>query len=576
MNTIKKINHILSASQKKKFFILLFITSIVSFLDLVGIGAILPVLIVLADPSFVESKYIIMLLKNFSFLNEENFILYSITFLFLVFFIKTTVSIVLNFIRYKVLFGFYTKISNRLMGNYLNLPYSKFIQLKVYEKSNVIKTEVEYFVMGVLDPFLLIILETFTILLIFGFLLYYDAESAIKVTISISTVMFVLLYFFGKKLKKLGVNRLRLNNNLQQQIYQGLQGIKDIKLASKENNFMEKFSGITSLWSQVMGSINSWQNITRHILELITISTFVFLSLIGIYNEQEFSDLIILLGIFAAAAFRIMPSLNRIITSYNSIKAVRPVIDSIYKDINLDELVSIKKNKIYDISQNIQSIEINNLNFKFPTSKNPIIKDLNLKIKKGEYIGIFGKSGTGKTTFVDLFSGLLTLDSGSIKFDDKDISIHKDLWRKNISYVPQSIYLNDESIKQNIAFGKKLEEIDSAKIIQSLEDARLLEFVNSLDRGVDTLVGENGINLSGGQIQRLGIARALYRNAQVLIFDESTNSLDLQTENEFMDTVNKIKGDRTILFISHKISILQKCDKVYELYDKKLIQRNIK
>ena len=576
MNTIKKINHILSASQKKKFFILLFITSIVSFLDLVGIGAILPVLIVLADPSFVESKYIIMLLKNFSFLNEENFILYSITFLFLVFFIKTTVSIVLNFIRYKVLFGFYTKISNRLMGNYLNLPYSKFIQLKVYEKSNVIKTEVEYFVMGVLDPFLLIILETFTILLIFGFLLYYDAESAIKVTISISTVMFVLLYFFGKKLKKLGVNRLRLNNNLQQQIYQGLQGIKDIKLASKENNFMEKFSGITSLWSQVMGSINSWQNITRHILELITISTFVFLSLIGIYNEQEFSDLIILLGIFAAAAFRIMPSLNRIITSYNSIKAVRPVIDSIYKDINLDELVSIKKNKIYDISQNIQSIEINNLNFKFPTSKNPIIKDLNLKIKKGEYIGIFGKSGTGKTTFVDLFSGLLTLDSGSIKFDDKDISIHKDLWRKNISYVPQSIYLNDESIKENIAFGKKLEEIDSAKIIQSLEDARLLEFVNSLDRGVDTLVGENGINLSGGQIQRLGIARALYRNAQVLIFDESTNSLDLQTENEFMDTVNKIKGDRTILFISHKISILQKCDKVYELYDKKLIQRNIK
>ena len=576
MNTIKKINHILSASQKKKFFILLFITSIVSFLDLVGIGAILPVLIVLADPSFVESKYIIMLLKNFSFLNEENFILYSITFLFLIFFIKTTVSIVLNFIRYKVLFGFYTKISNRLMGNYLNLPYSKFIQLKVYEKSNVIKTEVEYFVMGVLDPFLLIILETFTILLIFGFLLYYDAESAIKVTISISTVMFVLLYFFGKKLKKLGVNRLRLNNNLQQQIYQGLQGIKDIKLASKENNFMEKFSGITSLWSQVMGSINSWQNVTRHILELITISTFVFLSLIGIYNEQEFSDLIILLGIFAAAAFRIMPSLNRIITSYNSIKAVRPVIDSIYKDINLDELVSIKKNKIYDISQNIQSIEINNLNFKFPTSKNPIIKDLNLKIKKGEYIGIFGKSGTGKTTFVDLFSGLLTLDSGSIKFDDKDISIHKALWRKNISYVPQSIYLNDESIKENIAFGKKLEEIDSAKIIQSLEDARLLEFVNSLDRGVDTLVGENGINLSGGQIQRLGIARALYRNAQVLIFDESTNSLDLQTENEFMDTVNKIKGDRTILFISHKISILQKCDKVYELYDKKLIQRNIK
>ncbi len=576
MNTIKKISHILSSRQKKKFFILLFVTSIVSFLDLVGIGAILPVLIVLADPAFLESEYIIILLKNFSFLNEENFILYSVVFLFLTFFIKTIVSILLNFIRYRVLFGFYSKISNRLMGNYLNLSYSKFIQLKVYEKSNVIKTEVEYFVMGVLDPFLLIVLESLTIFLIFSFLLYYDTETAIKVTISISVIMFMLLYFFGKKLKKLGIKRLNLNNNLQKQIIQGLQGIKDIKLASKENGFMEKFSDLTNSWSHVMGSINSWQNVTRHILELITISTFVLLSLIGIHNGREFSDLVVLLGIFAAAAFRIMPSLNRIITSFNSIKQVKPVIDSIYEDISLDEIVSIEKKETNSDLQNIKSIEIKDLSFGYPKSKSQIIKNLNLKIEKGQYLGIYGKSGMGKTTFVDLFSGLLTVDSGSIKFDGKDILIHRDLWRKNISYVPQSIYLNDESIRENIAFGKKLEEIDDNKITQSLEDARLLDFVDSLDRGADTLVGENGINLSGGQIQRLGIARALYRDSQVLIFDESTNSLDLETENEFMDTVNKIKRDRTILFISHKISILEKCDKVYELYDKKLIERNIK
>ncbi len=575
MNTIKKISYILNASQKRQFFILLFVTSIVSFLDLVGIGAILPVLIVLADPAFLESKYIVALLKNFNFLNKENFILYAIGFMFFIFLSKAVISILLNFIRYKVLYTFYTTISNRLMGNYLNLPYSKFIQLKVYEKSNVIKTEVEYFIMGVLDPFLLIVLEAFTIILIFGFLLYYDAETAIIVTVFISVIMLGLLYFFGERLKKLGIKRLKYNNNLQQQIIQGLQGIKDIKLASKENNFMEKFSDLTGKWSKVMGSINSWQNVTRHVLELITISTFVFISLVGIYNGQEFSDLIILLGIFAAAAFRIMPSLNRIITSYNSIKQVKPVIDSIYEDISLDELVSIKKKETNINSQNIQLIEINNLNFSYPKNKNPIIENLNLKIKKGQYIGIFGKSGMGKTTFVDLFSGLLTVDSGSIKFDHKDISTHKKLWRKNISYVPQSIYLNDESIKENIAFGKKFEEIDNVKIMQSLEDARLLEFVSSLDKGVDTIVGENGINLSGGQIQRLGIARALYRDAQVLIFDESTNSLDLQTENEFMDTVNKIKGDRTILFISHKISILEKCDKVYELYDKKLVERKI-
>jgi len=578
MSTVKKINYILSPEQKKNFYILLLVSSVVSFLEIVGISAILPVLIIFSDSSFIENKYIAFILDSFEFINKDNILSSAIFFLFFIYVFKTLAAVVLNVIKYRILFGYYEKISRRLMKNYLNLTYSDFIKLKVFEKTNIIKTEVEYLVMGVIEPFLIIFFEGLAILFIATFLLFYNPELTIKIILILIPIVTFLLHYFGKKLKLRGHERHILNNELQKQINQGLHGIKDIKLSQKEDIYLNKFSGITSSMSSVMASIYSWQMIPRHLLELLTIITFIAICLVGMQSEIVFSELVVTLGLFAAAAFRVMPSLNRIMVSYNSIRQIKKVADVIYDDLKLEKKDgSLYQEKINNskVVDKIEEIEIENLSFKFPENKNLIIENLNLKISRGSYIGIFGKSGTGKTTFVDLFSGLLTPTNGIIKFNKKDILKNKNLWRKHISYVPQSIYLNNESIRENIAFGQEQDDIKNKKVIESLKSAQLLDFVNSLPDGIDTIVGENGKNLSGGQIQRLGIARALYRDSTILIFDESTNSLDDETEKEFMDIVSKLKEDRIILFISHKISILRKCDIVYELNNKLLKKQNI-
>ena len=577
MQTVKKINKILNSNQKRNFYILLIVTAFVSFLDLIGIGAILPVLIVLSDTQFIKNEYIIYILENFNFLNEGNFLFFTIYFLLFIFLFKIGLSLIFNLIKYKILFGFYQKITTRLMKTYLNLTYSEFIKLKVFEKTNIIKTEVEYFVLGVIDPFLVLFLELLTVIFIFVFLIYYDTQLSVKLIFIIVLPVICMVYFFGKKMKKLGAQRHDLNNQLQLQTTQGLYGIKDIKLSSKENVLIEKFDKLMLNMSKTTSAIYYWQALPRHILEMITILAFIIIAFIGLNNEKEFSELLVTLGIFAAAAFRIMPSLNRVVVSFNSIKQTMKVINVIYEDLKLDKKINQNNLDLNEseahLLRDIDLIEIKNLNFKFENTSNFLIKDLNLKINKGSYVGIYGKSGSGKTTFVDLFSGLLIPDSGIIKFDNQDITEHSKLWKRSISYVPQFIYVNNASIRENIAFGNA---IDDKKVIESLKYSQLLEDVNALPNGIATIIGENGKNLSGGQIQRMGIARALYRDSKILIFDESTNSLDLDTENQFMEIIKNIKGGKIILLISHKMSILKNCDIVYELTGKNLIKKNIK
>ena len=574
METIKKINKILNINQKRNFYLLMLVTAFVSFLDLIGIGALVPVLIIFAEENIASNKYMETILEKFPFLTEDNILFFSLFFLLFIFLFKIISSLILNVIKYKILFSFYRRISTRLMSTYLNLSYSEFINLKIFEKTNIVKTEVEYFILGVIDPFLVIFLEGLTIIFIFIFLIYYDPSISIKIIFVISLPLLLMMYFFGKKMKKLGAKRHELNNQLQLQITQGLHGIKDIKLSSKEKNLLKKFDASTFNLSKTQSIIFAWQSIPRHILEIITIIAFIFIVLIGINNDQQFSELVVILGLFAAATFRIMPSLNRIVVSFNSIRQSKKVIDVIYQDANRlkisnDNNYINSENKNYPL-KDINKIQIENLYFKYENSDNFVIEDLNLSINKGDYIGIFGKSGSGKTTFVDLFSGLLKANSGTIKFDDKNVDANEENWKRSISYVPQFTFLNNESIRENVAFGESSEKIDDKKVIKSLEHSQLLEFVNSLPDGISTTIGENGKNLSGGQIQRLGIARALYKDCKILIFDESTNSLDNETEKLFMETVNQIKKDRIVFFITHKVSILDNCDFVYKLENSKL------
>ena len=568
---MKKINFLFSFYQKKKLYGLLLIIFCVSTMDLLGIGAILPILIIFSDPVFIENEYISFVIKNFDFLNENNFLNYSIIFLLFIFISKTVLSLVLNFIKYRILHSFYAQISNKLMNIYLKLPYSKFIKLKIFEKSNTIKTEIEIFIIGVIDSILIISLEILTIVLISAFLVFYDSNLLLKIFLFGLIITTTLTFFFGRKLKQLGGQKFILNNLLQQQIFQGLQGIKDIKLSLKENLFYKKFSSITNQMSITASSIKALQESPRLIIELFAVFCFVLIAIISNDGQNNFSNLIVTLGIFAAAAFRILPSLNRIVVSINSIKQSHSVINTIYNDFQLENLI-VEYEKLNFENEKINKIEIKNLCFKYSESKEYILKDVNLNIDSGDYIGIYGKSGSGKSTFVDLFSGFLTPESGEVYYDNKNITSNPSLWKSVIGYVPQSIYLNHETLKENIAFGEKYENINNQKILNVINLAQLEDLVETIPNGINGIIGENGINLSGGQIQRMGIARALYKDPQILIFDESTNSLDSSTEKEFMNIVNRLRDKKTILFISHQLEILKNCNRLFELKDKNFLK----
>lgn len=573
MNSLKKINLIFNFSQKKKLYLLLLVIFCVSIMDLLGIGAILPILVIFSNPTFVENEYINLLITNFSFLSKKNFLNYSIIFLLIVFIFKTILSLVLNFIKYRILHSFYAQISNKLMNIYLKLPYSQFIKLKIFEKSNTLKTEIEIFIIGVIDSILIISLEILTIILISGFLVFYDSNLLLKIFLFGLFITVTLTFLFGRKLKKLGGQKFIFNNLLQQQIIQGLQGIKDIKLSLKENLFHKKYSNITNQMSKTASSIKALQETPRLIIELFAVFCFVLIAIISHDGQNNFSNIIVKLGIFAAAAFRILPSLNRVVVSINSIKQSQSVINTIFNDFQLENLI-VEYDKLNLENEKINKIEIKNLCFKYPKSKKYILEDLNLNIGEGDYVGIYGKSGSGKSTFVNLFSGLLTPESGEIYFNNKNIKSNSYLWKSTIGYVPQSIYLNHETLKENIAFGEEYEDINNQKILNAINLAQLDDLVKIIPNGIDGIIGENGINLSGGQIQRIGIARALYKDPQILIFDESTNSLDLTTEIEFMNIVNSLREKKIIIFISHQLRVLEKCNKLFKFENGKLIKKN--
>jgi len=569
MNKIKKINQILNWSQKKQLLKLLLIIFLVSSLDLLGLSIFFPILIIFSNINYFENKYISLITESFSFINYENVLVYLIILLLLIFIVKTSLSLVLNFFKYKILFDFYAQLSSRLMNIYIYLRYSDFIKLKISEKSNTLKTEIEYFVLSVIDPILIICLEILTILLITLFLVFYDPRLLLSLFIFGFLAIYLITKFFGQKLKSIGKKKLILNNSIQQQINQGLLGIKDIKLSLKENLFSTKYSKIVFEQSNIASLIRFIQETPRLLIELLAILCFVLIILTNILNGDLLSELIVKLGIFGAASFRILPSLNRIIVSINSIRQSSSVIDIIASDIELENIIENEKGS-FIFEEDIKFIKIKNLSYKYPFSDINVIENLNLEINIGDYIGIYGKSGTGKSTFINLFSGLLKHDQGEIFLNDKIIDPNSQSWKKNIGYVPQSIFLNNESIKENIAFGINAESIDNNKIIEILKKVQLYDFIKEKKNGIDTIISDNSMNLSGGQIQRIGIARALYRDPKILIFDESTNSLDSGTEKEFMKVVNKISENKIIIFITHKEILLEDCNKIFEFMNKKL------
>jgi ABC-type multidrug transport system fused ATPase/permease subunit len=385
-------------------------------------------------------------------------------------------------------------------------------------------------------------------------------------------IMFILIGVIGYYFLKLTKTKLSVWAELRQKhntlylksLIEAFNSIKDIKIYGKEDYFLSAFSKSNNIVYEAGKRVLTLRQVPRVLLEFLGVFSFaLFISFLLLQNYKV-EELIPVLGIFVASAFRVLPSITNSISALQEIRYSQNSICSLYKEFSMlgssDEQSNV--NKLVSFTK---TIELRNLTFKYPESDNIVLNNINLTIDKGTIIGFIGESGSGKSTLVDLISGLLTSKSGSITIDGININELLFGWKKKIGYVQQSIYLTDESIRNNIAFGLKDEVIDENAIWRALKTANLDTFVRSLPAQLDTIVGEKGVKFSGGQRQRVGVARALYTDPDIIIFDEATSALDVDTETKIVKEISSLRGIKTIIIITHRESSIKYCDKIYRI-----------
>ena len=382
-------------------------------------------------------------------------------------------------------------------------------------------------------------------------------------------VLLQCFYTLYKKRLNFGETRLKSETLSVKNLQQGIDGIKAIKLAGIENKFLSYFNFHISKCASISTKMLILQMVPRYYLEFLAIVSLTGLIFFFLYLDYSFDKLVVIVGLFAAAAFKILPSINRILSSFVNMRYGLASIEVIYSDIKLipplNNFNDFTKKKLRLTSK----ITLKNISYSTNT-KQKIIENLNFEIKANTTIGIMGKSGSGKSTLIEIIVGILNPNKGEIVIDSKNINQVKREWQNNIGYIPQSIYLLDDTIRKNITLTDKNSDVDEKSFLTAMQYSQSQNFVNNLPEKAQTYVGEFGVKLSGGQRQRVGIARALYYEHDLLILDEATSSLDEETEKEIMNTINLMKSKKTIIICSHKKEILKECDKIYVVENKKL------
>ena len=568
--TLKKINFLITRRQRKGMIILTILLFIGMALEVFGLGILIPVISILIDPEMIEKTPLIVSLKNyFSEFSQEKFIIYFLLVIVVLYFIKSLFLVLLTYVQNTFLNNIIANISNNLFRIYLSQPYSFHLKKNASELIKNIQVEIN-FLNGFLISLISVFIEGGFAISIIAFLIYIEPLGAISIGLFYSFLSIIFLQLTKRKLDFWGKERQNLDSQLSKITMEGLGGIKDLIILGKTPFFINEYSDKNFIKSKINAKQGTISQLPRFYLELVSIIGLISFIILLLVNGKNPQSLITILGVFVAATFRMIPSLNRIIAAVQTLKYYESSVDIIYNEINsYNEInTSLDSQKTCNFKE---SILFENVNFSFDNG-NQILKNISLIIEKGQTIGVIGESGSGKSTFVDLVIGLHKPTSGQILIDGEIDCQSNQSWRKIIGYVSQTIYLTDESIKKNIALGVPESQICLSTINKLLTQVQLDKYINTLEAGIDTKVGERGVQLSGGQRQRIGIARALYNNPEILILDEATSALDTETEKEVMKSIYSLKGDKTIIIIAHRLTTLSSVDQIYKVINGKIIK----
>lgn len=544
-----------------------------SLMEVVGIGLIVPFISLLAHPEMLQTNhYLSMAYQFFGFHSFLQFMVALAAFTVAVFLVKNAVLLLTTFHQARFIFDKKVAISTRLFRAYLMSPYSYHLKRNLGQFQQKIGAVDGVVMFGVLN-IIYILTDGFLVLCLLAVLMKTNFVMTLAAMVVLAGGLLVYFYFLQGKIHRWGEATHLHNAQLLQQVNQGLGSIKESKLLGREMFFVERFR----FHLQQMGlQLSKNEVVTKSpklFIETIVIGLVMSAMSICLLSGQAPGDVFVTISLFAIVTVRLMPSLNKISGAWGSFKFFLPNFNAIYDDLIACEKVEgqLRARTVGEPLTFAREIRMEAVVFSYEGAKTAALDCVSLKIAKNSMAGFIGPSGAGKTTAVDLILGLLEPGSGRVMVDGVDIYTHLGSWQRSIGYIPQTIYLCDDTIRSNVAFALDPAEINDEKVWQSLKLAQLDEFVRSLPQGINTTVGERGVRLSGGQRQRIGIARALYYDPQVLVMDEATAALDNETERSFMEALTGLAGERTIIIIAHRLTTVRRCDKIFFLKDGRLL-----
>lgn len=561
--TLKKLNKILDKNEKKKVYRLILFSTIVALLDVIGVLSVLPLLSVLSNPQIVEGNKYFNALYRYSNIDQIKYFLMFISVAMLIVLISSLVlKAYLVYGKVKFVLMFEAEISKRLFENYLHKDYGYFA---VHHKGSIgtnILSEVRTVAGGLLSPLINITTQLILVIMIGALLLMVDyiLMSYIMIGVGLYYILFVKLT--QKIIKKSAYERSQSNKGRFHTVSEGFSAAKEIKLYNIEGSFVDRYSTYAKRYAKTQSIATSIAELPRYALEAIAFGGLVAACIYLISQDKVINEFFPVLSFYAFAGYKLMPAIQQIYSSYSQIKFSTPALDCIYQDCTFLQYEK-NRNDNQKISFN-KKIELKNISYKYTEGDRQILKNINVRINTCESLAVIGESGGGKSTLINIIAGLLVQDEGILEVDGEPVlNKNRQAWRDCIGYVPQKISILNASVAENIAFGVPIKEIDMTRIKQVSKDAQIDDYINEkMAESYQTIISENGSNMSGGQIQRIAIARALYRQPKLLIFDEATNSLDKSTEKEVLDVIELLAKKCTIIFVTHKLADISRFNKL--------------
>ena len=577
-----QLRYIMTEKQKRQSAAIFILIIGGALFETLGVSAILPFIQSIMEPEELVNKwYIAVIVRTLNLKDTYSIVYLCGVFISLVYVIKNVYLFASSRIQSKFRWRFQKNLSTKMLASYMKRPYVYFLDINSAEIIRTLSTDV-FGVLEILQKGFRFFSEFFTVVLIGIFTISVDAVMALQILLIAGLCFFGITFFFKNRLSKIGAKQRDANVERTKCAYQAVNGYKEVQVMQRADCFVEAYEEAYEGQRKLEVFFETISALPERLIETVCIIGLILVVCLRLASGVAVEEFVPKLSVFAVAAFRILPSVSRMTGYLNNVVYYRPTAEAVSDELHAVEeyrqIIDRQINKEVEEQSDEEysfrdKVEVRNIRWKYPRSDKYVLQDVSITIEKGDSVALIGASGAGKTTLADVILGLLHPEGGAVSVDGIGIETIPRKWSRLIGYVPQVVFLVDDTIRNNIAFGLRQEEINDEMVWSALEQAQLKEFVQGLPNELNTIVGERGVKFSGGQRQRIAIARALYYNPDILVLDEATSALDNETESAVMESIEALQGHKTLIIVAHRLTTIRKCNKIYEITDGHAILR---